>query len=98
VIDDDRTHQLALALLRLAELDDQDGVTDLIASLTVEELRAVLVVQTGNLATAFKPWAVMLGLNVHAVEHDRTFAETRLDYLGQRILRMAGAEPYRDEP
>ncbi|WP_431900225.1 hypothetical protein [Nonomuraea sp. bgisy101] len=98
MINDDRTHQLALALLRLTELNDHDGVQALTASLTAEELRAVLTVQTRNLATAFKPWSILLGLGVHAVEHDRTFAETRLDYLGQRILRMAGAEPYKEDP
>jgi hypothetical protein len=97
-MNDDRAQQTALALLRLAELDDTEAVQLLIDGLTPDELRAVLHVQTNNLAQAFSPWSILHGLSVVAAEHDRPFGEVRQDYLMMRILRMAGAKQHRDEP
>lgn len=94
---DDRAEQIALALLRLAELDDTEAVQALVDDLTPDELRAVMVVQTTNLAQAFAPWSIMHGLSVVAVEHSKPFGEVRQDYLYYRLLRMAGAKRYEDE-
>ncbi|MFI7148417.1 hypothetical protein ACIBO2_26190 [Nonomuraea sp. NPDC050022] len=96
-MNEDLAHQTALALLRLAELDDAEAVRLLVDQLDADELRAVLLLQTDNLRTAFNPWSVMHGLSVVAVQHERQFGEVRQDYLLLRILRMAGAKQYREE-
>jgi hypothetical protein len=98
-MNDDRTHQIALALLRLQELGDTDAVKALVAGLTPEELRAVLVVQTSNVADAFAEFArFKLNLAIIAAEFDRPFPEVRQDYLYFRILRAAGAQRFQEEP
>uniref|UniRef100_UPI00378FE229 hypothetical protein n=1 Tax=Microbispora rosea TaxID=58117 RepID=UPI00378FE229 len=85
-------HRLALALVQLQELGDDAGARELVERLTPAELRAVLLVQTGNVREAFPPWFRASGYAAVATRRDRTAAEARVDYLGLRILRMAREE------
>lgn len=89
--DDPLAHQLALALLLLAEAGDEDAVRLLVEGLTIEELRAVLIAQTGNVRQAFGPWFQAVGLAAVAARYGRAAAEGRHDYLRQRILRAAAS-------
>ncbi|MFG1826734.1 hypothetical protein ACGFIJ_30000 [Microbispora bryophytorum] len=85
-------HRLALALVQLQELGDDAGARELVEQLSPAELRAVLLVQTGNVRQALPPWFVACGFAAVAGRRDRTAAEARVDYLGLRILRMAREE------
>jgi hypothetical protein len=82
------THRLALALVRLGELGDQDAAWELVDGLSVDELRAVLLTQTANVLQAFPPWFEEAGLAAAVSVRGLTAA----DYLGTRILRMANEE------
>lgn len=90
-----RAHRLALALVTLLTLGDQDGARRLVDELTAEELRTVLLIQASNVRECFMSWSLQARLVAVADKHGRPLTEVKSDYLGLRILRMA-QEEFRD--
>lgn len=88
--------QLALALLRLGEAGDRQGVKLLTESLDAEQARAVLLAQTANVSVLLEP---LFGVEVVesrlpglAARFGRTRDEIVADHLERLILRLALAE------
>jgi hypothetical protein len=87
--------RLALALIRLHEMSDRQGMASLVAGLDAEQARAVLLRQTENVSVLFESLfgtVVESVLPAIAALYGRTRDQVVADHLERLILRMALTE------
>jgi hypothetical protein len=99
--DDRDPRRYALALSRLREADDHEGMRLLLDGLDADQLRATLIAQTENMSVLLEGLFIPIGasrLPDLARQYGRTRQEVVMDHLEQLVLRLAGAKVHRDEP